>query len=111
MGAAIAAVSLTLSRTHITHHARDWTLERWPLLGQLFACPYCLSHWFALVLAPAVDMTLASNTVVNYLVTVFALIGVAAVWAGGIMQLMLHQESEMEHMRRLLVQAKERLRG
>lgn len=44
---AVAAASITTSRSKITDAFRANASVRWPLLGDLLGCPYCVSHYYS----------------------------------------------------------------
>lgn len=46
---ATASVTLTLTRASIFRPWRYWIARKSKWLGKLFSCPYCMSHWVALV--------------------------------------------------------------
>lgn len=74
---AVTAVSYTITRASIFENFRQFVEDRSEKLGELFRCPYCLSHWvtfgaaIALGGTPAVD---TGNWVVGLGITVFAVI-------------------------------------
>lgn len=49
LGAASAALSVTVTKSHMFLWFRSLFLER-PVLLQLVSCYYCMGHWFALAL-------------------------------------------------------------
>jgi ABC-type transport system involved in cytochrome c biogenesis permease subunit len=107
---AIAALSLTITRSTITTPVRAFALDHMPWAVQLLGCPYCMSHWLAFAAAWFVDVQLVANPVVNFVAVVFALVGVAAVVSGLIFKLVLHQEAEIERLRDALVRLKGQLK-
>lgn len=47
MGAATAALSITLSRAKVFGWLRSWIASKSPKAGELISCDYCTSHWIA----------------------------------------------------------------
>ena len=48
----VMALSHTVARERICDPFRRWCGSRDTWLGYLVSCPYCVSHWIALVLVP-----------------------------------------------------------
>lgn len=49
IGVAAGTAGFTVARTKITARLRNWVAKHHTWSGQLLACPYCLSHWFAAI--------------------------------------------------------------
>jgi hypothetical protein len=47
---ACGAMSMTLSKAKISAPFRAWVKKRNPWIGEGLSCPYCTSHWIALIL-------------------------------------------------------------
>lgn len=85
------SVSTTLSRARMLRAARGWVRRRSEFFGEGVTCQYCVSHWVAFVLTllyrprilpPAQWLETAwLVAVVDYLVSAFAVIGLAALLA------------------------------
>ena len=88
---AASAGSITITRTKITIPIRDWCLKHVRILGQLFECPWCISHWLAGAIVP----TLPWNGVLNFLVHTFAIVAGAGLVSGVILTLFLKPENEI----------------
>lgn len=42
---ASASISMTITQTELFAGWRAWTAKKNPMIGHLFQCFYCLSHW------------------------------------------------------------------
>lgn len=104
---AVAATSITLTRSQLTKHARREWVNAPLMLGELVSCPYCMAHWVALLFA----WLLNPPTLMWYFVYALILVGISAVIIGVILRLWMMQESELEDQRELLREAKEALKG
>jgi hypothetical protein len=47
---ACGAISMVLTKSSLFNFAHDWLEEKLSLVGKLFNCPWCTSHWVAGVL-------------------------------------------------------------
>lgn len=47
---ATSAASMTVSKAKVFKGIRAWLRGAWPWLGELVSCPYCTSHWVAVVM-------------------------------------------------------------
>ena len=112
---ATAAVSVTVAKSHGFEPLRKWTeitFARWPMIGKLVRCPYCISHWVAFILvAIAQPHVINSGPVDNWLVGSFAVVALAAIITGAILRLLWMQESEIDHLRDLLAEAQDQIRS
>jgi hypothetical protein len=95
---AVAAISITISRSSFTNWLRDLLDKKIPIIGRLLSCPYCVSHWVAFgfsfwMFYPEWPLLLLST---------FALVGASAVIIGVVMRLFLSHEDEIEHLRKVL---------
>jgi hypothetical protein len=51
MGLVVGVISVTITKSSLFESLRDWMWEKsGNFLGKLFSCPYCMSHWVALVM-------------------------------------------------------------
>jgi|SRR5690606_30327528 len=105
---AIAALSITLTRARIFKPVRDSLAERNYLLFKLVSCPYCTSHWLAALLAPCTIFGLTEFWLVDYLLTVFILVGLSALLEGGMMNLLHMQEHYIQELEEELDSLRER---
>lgn len=77
---AVAAASITTSRSKLTESFRGSVSIRWPLIGALLGCPYCISHYYA-----AFGALFFSESLLTYAVVWLATIAGSSI-AAGIMQ-------------------------
>lgn len=82
IASAVATVSMTVTRALIFRSFRKWVESKSEFLGDLFACPYCTSHWVAAVAAalvwPRVIMT--SSIVLDVVLSALSIVAVTSVW-------------------------------
>ena len=97
--------SLTLTRSTLTRSIRA-ALMRWPVIGDLASCPYCLAHWAGALGA----LTLGPNTLTGYLINALAVTAIAVLFQGVVQKLWLMQENELDRMRGLLADAAKALK-
>lgn len=110
LGLATASISTTIARSKVTAKPREWLLVNSPVLGKLVGCPYCLSHWVALGLVGVTDLRLTNvNEVVDIFVSTFAVVAVAALIMGAMLQLLLMNEHEIDRLQNSLKEAKQAL--
>lgn len=90
LGMASGFISFTIARAKFFESFRDFffnrsnpetVLGRWiGWLYELISCPYCLSHWVALVCVfiwqPRI--TNCSVAVIDYIISVFVIVGIAS---------------------------------
>ena len=70
---ASSSISMTITQTELFAGLRTWTAKVSPMLGHLFQCFYCLSHWVVFV-AMLIYRPLLLNsgiTVVDWVMTMF----------------------------------------
>jgi hypothetical protein len=104
---AVSAISLTVARTKITMQARDWALDRSPMLGHLLGCPYCLSHWAAFFVA----FTFPYQGLVHFVILTFGLIGASAIITALVVHFLLKQENEIEYLREKLTESRDMIQS
>lgn len=80
---AVSTISLTVSKSKIFESTRNWVSGRSKWLGELISCFYCFSHWVAAVLVLLTGLT----TQFGFIITVLAVINVAAVFSSVIIGL------------------------
>ena len=83
LGAVVAAISVTLTKSSLFRPVRMWLGSRtggfWRFLARLIDCPYCTSHWIAALVVGVTDRHfLHVNPVVDFIVTGFLLVTLAA---------------------------------
>jgi hypothetical protein len=75
------AMSTTIATTPLLDALRRKAYERSAMTGKLASCPYCLSHWIAGVFVPLAGLKLVpGNSVVNWLISLFAVVGMSAIF-------------------------------
>lgn len=86
LSAAISAFTSTMSLAGITVSMRDWLMGKNQFLGKLFSCPYCLSHYIALLIIiwyrPVVVMS--SSIIIDSIISLFTLVAISAIMTGQI---------------------------
>lgn len=81
---AVAAISMTIAKGKIFLPLRQWVEDRNEWLGNLVSCPYCTSHWVAVVVVALYQPKLTSFTfgIVDLIVSVFAIVTLSSFFAG-----------------------------
>lgn len=70
---ASASISMTITQTELFAGLRAWTAKKNALLGHLFHCFYCMSHWvvfFGMVVYHP-DLLHSGLAIVDWLMTAF----------------------------------------
>lgn len=82
---AIAAVSITITKTKVFRSFREWIDERSDWFGELVHCPYCTSHWVAFAAVAYYQPRPVESGVffVDLVVAAFAVICLTS-WFGGL---------------------------
>lgn len=96
LGLAVGAIATTISKAHIGDIPRAWVARQSKFLGELLACPYCVSHWIAAAIVVATPMRITGNVFVDYPAQGFSLVALGAFTVGMIMKLMLWDQAELE---------------
>lgn len=85
---ATAAISTTISRAHVFASPREWIASRSTWLGELVSCSYCTSHWVAMTLVAIYRPVLITQWIIaDLLVSMFAVVAIAAIVSGVITKL------------------------
>lgn len=85
---ATAAISVTTSKARVFAFARKWIAGRNQWLGDLASCPYCTSHWVAIAFVAIYHPVLVPQLiVVDFFVSVFVMVAIAAIISGVIIKL------------------------
>lgn len=88
LAVAVAAVAVTVSKARVFASTREWIAKRNAWLGELVSCSYCTSHWVALALVAIYRPVLVEQwIVVDLLVSLFAMVAIAAIISGVIIKL------------------------
>lgn len=96
---AVAGMSCTTSKAKVMKPVRDWIMKRSKTLGYLIQCPYCMSHWFAAGLTSWMVPLAGFDSLVGWLVEVFAIVALAAIITGLIDRAFFWTETEVEFLR------------
>jgi hypothetical protein len=81
LGFAVAATSMTISTTHACAWLRDYISNLGPLFKRLIHCPWCLSHWVALILA---SWFLKFEGILDWFVCIMAIVAISGLVSAGI---------------------------
>ena len=81
VGLGVGACTFTITKASIFKPLRDVTAHM-PRLGVLLACPYCLSHWLALV--AVITYPLRFATIGEAFCAIFAVVAIANLTIAGI---------------------------
>ncbi|AIR05253.1 hypothetical protein JT31_11735 [Cedecea neteri] len=70
---AAASISMTITQTELFAGLRRWTVKKNAMLGHLFQCFYCLSHWvvFAGMLIYRPYLLHSGMPVIDWIMTAF----------------------------------------
>ncbi|WP_428240777.1 hypothetical protein [Gynuella sp.] len=81
---ASSCMSITITQTELFASMRTWIAKKNTLLGHLFHCFYCLSHWIVFVFIALYRPTLidGSYVLINLAVTAFVTISLATLISG-----------------------------
>ena len=89
---AVGAVSMTAAKAKVFRPWRLWVARHSKFFGDLVACPYCTSHWASMFAVAWFQPRLTAsnwpyfgpvlNTVVDLVVSIFALVALSAFWCG-----------------------------
>jgi hypothetical protein len=91
---ATAAISVTIARGKIFAPAREYVASLSTWLGDLFSCPYCVSHYVAMgavfIYRPVV--VVSSMYVVDLIASAFVVVALSALVAGAIISLLFDRQ-------------------
>jgi hypothetical protein len=109
LGMATAALSVTLTKTHITESLREWLWKQPNLktVAKLADCPYCMSHWVALFF---VGFGLEWQGFFSFLISWFAVIAFSAIVIGTVIKLFIWDQREYDKLHEQLDEAHELLK-
>lgn len=93
---ATASISLTITKATIFEPVRDWIGDRSDFFGELFSCPYCMSHWisFGFIAYYQPRLITSQYLLADLFVSTFALITVASLLAASVFRLFGGSEEE-----------------
>lgn len=83
---AVAAAALTITRATVFKPLRLWIKGKNAFIGELFSCPYCMSHWISLiaVLVLKPRIVVSDVPIADYIVSIFFIVAVASATASAI---------------------------
>jgi len=74
-----ASISFTISESRIFTEFRSFMHDKSQLLGELFSCGYCLSHWVAFLLVGLYQFNIFNQIfIIDYFFTALAISWVSA---------------------------------
>ena len=80
---ATSVIAVTLSKTKVFKPMRHWIWQRNTWSYNLISCTYCLTHWVAFTLVSIYPLNLMGKyQVIDYFVSSFAVVAIAAVIGG-----------------------------
>lgn len=83
LASSVAAVSFTIAKTKVTAPLRVKIMLRNEWFGNLFSCPYCLSHWLSFGAVAVYRLTIIDKVpVVDYVVTAMSMVALSALFLG-----------------------------
>ena len=83
MAFAVAAVSHTIAKAHITKSFRQWARSESTIMGDIMSCPWCLSHWVSLCLVTAYKpVVLKLYMPLDLIVSLFVMVAISAIIEG-----------------------------
>lgn len=88
LGLAGSAISMTLTKATISKPLREKVKEKSKFFGELFTCPYCMSHWvnaILLILSRPIILSFFPDLLIpgiDYVVIWFALVSLSAYGSG-----------------------------
>jgi hypothetical protein len=101
---ATSAISLTLTKSHITEHLRSWVKTKSLFWGKFAGCAYCVSHWVAFALVAWVGPEWLAfafveyNVVVNFIVLSFSIVAISTIITGlGMRALYIHEREMFDY--------------
>lgn len=74
---AVASISWTITKSLIFLFLRSFFCKRSKFLGNLFSCPYCLSHWVSFIF-----MFYLYKFSFNFILMSFAAVTLSTIWTG-----------------------------
>lgn len=106
-GLAVASISYTISIAKIFKNQREWIKSKNSWLGELLSCPYCTSHYVSMAVSPWIFTNIQIPAIINFIITTFCLVAIAALWTQIILLLSLKSTQEVENLRQLLAKSKQ----
>jgi hypothetical protein len=96
---AASAISITVTKAKICKTLRERIMTRNTWFGELVSCPYCFSFWVSLAMVLVYQPVLVTPRFIIFdlAVSVFAIMAVASILSGLIMQVMAFAPSNPSH--------------
>lgn len=83
LASSVAAVAFTIAKTKVTAPLRFKIMTKNEWFGNLFGCPYCLSHWLSFGAVGVYRVTIIHKVLVmDYVVTAMAMVALSALFLG-----------------------------
>jgi hypothetical protein len=84
IGIAVGVVTLTLTKATIFEGLRESIKRKSAFFGELCSCPYCTSHWLALValLICRTPLRISNMLLIDYGLSILTVIFISALTAG-----------------------------
>lgn len=84
LAVAVAAVSMTIGRAKVSEGFRSWADNKSAWLGKLVNCPYCISHWIALVAVAWYRPRVVTSgfIIFDWIVSLFLIVALASLVSG-----------------------------
>lgn len=81
---AVASISMTITKAKVFAFAREVIADTNEWLGELFNCPYCMSHWVSLAAMLVFDpiVLVSPAPAFSWIATYFALVTISSVTGG-----------------------------
>lgn len=100
MAVAVGTVTVCITHSHALAAARHAVMDV-PVLGELVACPFCLSFWLALPASLGYGGMIVTNWIILW--------GLSAMYAGLLLRILLFRERENEELREMLRESRKAL--
>lgn len=95
---AVSAISITVTKPHITATMRAWIRSKSEWFGKLFSCHYCFSHWVSLGVVSLSGFRIGIGfPLLDFMLTLFTLVGISALITGIITYFLIFPTDEAEH--------------
>ncbi len=96
LSAAIAAISLTVTRAVVFRWWREWVDSKNKFIGELFTCPYCFSHWLSIAAVIIYQPRLVTSNILilDLIVSIFVMVTVSSLFCGLVVRAFMFDEEE-----------------
>ena len=85
---ATTSISVTITKAKVFAPLRDFIFRIWNWLGELFSCPYCMSHWVAGVFVAIYRPTIIHKWIyIDLTVSLFVIVTISAIISGIILSM------------------------